>query len=441
MKESYRTIRARLAALPTEAVRVLVGVAFFAVGNGLTLPFMLVYLHEVRGLSTETAGLIIGWIALGGLVAGPAWGAVVDRVGPMPVLRIALLVEAAGVIVLAFVDDVPSALVAGTLLSLGVSGVWPSQTALLARLVPADDRQWLFGIWFMLLNLGIGVGGLIAALIVDVDVPGTFSALYLVNALTYLAYLGALLTLPLSLARHDVEDQVAEEVRGDEAEPPAEGRSDDLGYRAVLRDRTFVQLLATATVLVVFGYAQLEVGLAVYATQVMDLDPRWLGVAFALNTVTIVVAQLFVLARLEGRSRSRALAVAALCWGTSWAVLALSSPFEATVLLVVALSLTAVVFALGETLWSPTMPALVNDLAPDALRGRYNALSTLTWNVGGVLGPVFAGFVLGAGHHRAWSAATVLGCLLGALGALLLRRSLTAAQDGRPSAASATMNP
>ena len=58
--------------------------------------------------------------------------------------------------------------------------------------------------------------------------------------------------------------------------------------------------------------AQLEVGLAVYATQVMDLDARWLGVAFALNTVTIVVAQLFVLARLEGRSRSRALAAAAL---------------------------------------------------------------------------------------------------------------------------------
>lgn len=436
MKESYGAIRARLSGLPTEARRVLLGVAFFSVGNGLTLPFLLVYLHEVRGLATETAGLVIAWVALGGLLTGPVWGTAVDRVGPMPVLRLALLIEACGVVLLAFVDDVPSALLAATLIALGVSGAWPSQTALLARLVPADDRQWLFGIWFMLLNLGIGLGGLLAALIVDVDSPGTFSALYLVNALSYLAYVGVLLTLPMSLARHVTEDEPGD-AGGSAQEGGDEPRSH--GYRAVLRDRTFLQLLATATVLVVFGYAQLEVGLAVYATQVMDLDARWLGVAFALNTVTIVVAQLFVLARLEGRSRSRALAAAALCWAASWAVLALSSPFSATALLVVALALTAIVFALGETLWSPTMPALVNDLAPDRLRGRYNALSTLTWNVGGVLGPVFAGFVLGGGHPGVWSAVTVTGCLLGALGALALRRRLSPVQDGRVSPPGATM--
>ena len=241
----------------------------------------------------------------------------------------------------------------------------------------------------------------------------------------------------MSLARHATEDE-PEASGGGEQDDVAEGPR-SRGYRAVLRDRTFLQLLGTATVLVVFGYAQLEVGLAVYATQVMDLDARWLGVAFALNTVTIVVAQLFVLARLEGRSRSRALAAAALCWAASWAILALSSPFTATALLVVALALTAMVFALGETLWSPTMPALVNDLAPDRLRGRYNALSTLTWNVGGVLGPVFAGFVLGGGHHRAWSAVTVVGCLLGAVGALGLRHRLSPAQDGLVSPPSATM--
>ena len=36
----------------------------------------------------------------------------------------------------------------------------------------------------------------------------------------------------------------------------------------------------------------------------------------------------------------------------------------------------ASVFAFGETLLQPTIPALVNDLAPDHLRGRYNALSS-----------------------------------------------------------------
>ncbi len=34
--------------------------------------------------------------------------------------------------------------------------------------------------------------------------------------------------------------------------------------------------------------------------------------------------------------------------------------------------LAMVIFAFGETLFSPTIPAIVNDLAPERLRGRYN---------------------------------------------------------------------
>ena len=36
----------------------------------------------------------------------------------------------------------------------------------------------------------------------------------------------------------------------------------------------------------------------------------------------------------------------------------------------------ASVFALGETLLQPTVPVIVNDLAPAHLRGRYNAVSS-----------------------------------------------------------------
>jgi hypothetical protein len=38
-------------------------------------------------------------------------------------------------------------------------------------------------------------------------------------------------------------------------------------------------------------------------------------------------------------------------------------------------------FALGETVLSPISPALVNALATDELRGRYNALASMVWGV------------------------------------------------------------
>ena len=103
------------------------------------------------------------------------------------------------------------------------------------------------------------------------------------------------------------------------------------------------------------------------------------------------------------------------------------------------LALGAGVFAIGETIWSPVLPALVNDLAPGHLRGRYNAVSSLAWNLGSVLGPVYAGMLIGSGLGSLWVAVTVAGCLLGAATALRLHRYLTPVQDGRGTPTGATM--
>ena len=51
-------------------------------------------------------------------------------------------------------------------------------------------------------------------------------------------------------------------------------------------------------------------------------------------------------------------------------------------------------FALGETLLQPTIPAITNDMAPDHLRGRYNAVNAGAFQAGTILGPVVAGFML-----------------------------------------------
>jgi MFS family permease len=98
---------------------------------------------------------------------------------------------------------------------------------------------------------------------------------------------------------------------------------------------------------------------------------------------------------------------------------------------VATLCLGQVVFALGETLWAPVAPALVNDLAPEHLRGRYNALSGLVWGVSGTVGPLIAGLFLAGGHGVAWTLTIAIGALVGGLGATTLRRVLTPAEDGR----------
>ena len=227
------TIGQRLRGLPRDARWMLVGIGLFSLGTGLTLPFLLVYLHEVRGISTPIAGLVIGWIAFAGLVAGPLWGTFIDRFGPRLALMIALGVEATAVLGLAFVTNVWMALVVATLLAIGGSGGWPAQTAILSRLVPSDERPWLFGLQFMLLNLGIGIGGLISATLVDVTRPGTFQVLYVIDALSYLAYIGVLFLLPKALG----SAQAA--TADDSMTPSAPGSAG--GYRELMRDRVFLR--------------------------------------------------------------------------------------------------------------------------------------------------------------------------------------------------------
>ena len=152
--------------------------------------------------------------------------------------------------------------------------------------------------------------------------------------------------------------------------------------------------------------------------------------AFAANTFMIVLAQVTMLGWLKGRSRTKVMGVIAVMWAVSWWMLPLA-PRQSEMIAVLLVVLFAAMFGVGETLWSPTMPGLVNALAPAHLRGRYNAASGLTWNVSAMLGPMIAGGLIGTGNGVAWAIMCGVGILCGGFMAQRLRRHLSAEQDGR----------
>ena len=58
----------------------------------------------------------------------------------------------------------------------------------------------------------------------------------------------------------------------------------------------------------------------------------------------------------------------------------------------------------------PTIPAITNDLAPDHLRGRYNAVSAGAFQAGTIAGPVVAGVLLDRGWDVGFIATLAAGC-------------------------------
>ncbi len=416
--ETSESASFRVRDLDPLAKRVLVGFAFSALGSGLSMPFLYVYLARVRGFETATVGWVFAWMGFLGFVTSPIGGTLIDRYGPRPVMIAGLSVESASVIYLGHVDSVIEGFIVASVMTIGTVGLWPASTALLTRLVPPSARENVYGINFMLLNAGLGIGGVISSVMIDTDSIASFQRLYLLDGLSYLAYIVVLVSLPRGTGSAPSPD---------ESDEP--GHADPPSWAVVLRDRTLLKVVAISALAITFGYAQMEAGLAAYAVDVAEVPARSLGWAYAANTGAIVAGQLVTLRLIKGRRRTSMLAMCAAVWSLSWVIIASSDVTDgwlAIAAIVVGLGL----FGLGETLWAPVAPAIVNDLAREDLRGRYNALQGMTWTIGSIAGPALAGMLIGYGHAHVWAGFVVGGTGLAAVLFLNLRRHLTDAQDG-----------
>lgn len=405
--------------LPRDGRLLLSTVVVDALGTGLVLPFGVVYLHEVRGIPLETVGLVLAVPAVVALLLLGPIGSVIDRLGPRRVLLTALGVQVAGSAMLGTVTTAPAAAVAMALIGVGHAAFWPASQSLVAVVVPSSIRQRYYGTSFTLLNLGIGIGGLVSGLLVSTTSPASFTTIYLVDAATFLAPM-AVLAGPL---RH---------VGNAPDAPPAEAATAAPTYRSVLADPVFRSVLLVTFFSALVGYAQFEAGWTAYARTVGEASTRLIGFAFAANTATIVLLQLVVIARIEGHRRTRVLMVMSAVWAVSWSLMGLSGLVPGSVVGSVLLVTSMSVFALGETMLSPVAPAITNDLAPDHLRGRYNAVASAVFQAAAVAGPVVAGQLLGRRMPAVFVATLLAGCAAMVLVLLRLERVITPHANGVP---------
>ena len=371
-------------------------VAVQTLGRGLTLPFTIIYLHEVRGISLDLAGALMAFIAVVALVVTGPGGALTDRIGARRMLLCSTTAQLVGCVVLAFATTPAAVVVAFALLGFNFGVSWPAFNALVAAVTTGATRVQYFGINFALVNLGIGLGGVVGGLYVDVARPGTFTTIFLVDAACMLVPI-ALLLGPL---RH---------LHG-RAERPADEDASAAGYLTILRNPA-VRWLTALTFLATFvGYGQLEAGFPAYARQVSEVSTDVIGFAFAVNTAIIVLLQFLVLRVITERRRTRVLMVMALLWAASWGLLGATGLVPGSAAAVAGVLLFHASFALGETMLQPTIPAITNDLAPDHLRGRYNAVSAGAFQAGTIAGPVVAGVMLDRDWDVGFVVALVLGC-------------------------------
>jgi MFS family permease len=371
-------------------------------GNGLALPFLVIYLHDVRGFSLGTAGLIVAVSSAGQVGAGIFAGPLIDRFGAKRVLATGLVLQAGGYGLLPLVRSPWQAFVLIGIEGAGSAGFWPSQSTLISRLTPAARRHAAFAQQRVTMNLGIGLGGLAAGSIALVDDPTTFTVLFVLDALTFLAYV-----VVLAFIRDPGVD-------------PIEAGDAPASYRAVLRHKTFLGLWTLNFLFVFAGYSLFNL-LPVFARDESGLSERQIGAIFFVNTAVIVIAQLPLTRWIEGRRRMRALALMPLLWAVAWLLVDGAGYWLTAGAAFAVIAFAAAVLGIGECFHGPAHQALVSDIGPPHLRGRYFAVHSLSWGLAGTLGPAVGGFILAAAPFALWPLASAV-CVVAAVGVLAIER-------------------
>ncbi|MFD0359291.1 MDR family MFS transporter [Streptomyces sp. NPDC127110] len=364
--------------------------------------FMTLYLTLDRGYSASFAGLVVALHGLGGVVSSLVAGVMTDRLGRRPTMLAANVSTALSVALLGFMEHPAAIAAVAGLVGMASNASRPAVSAMMADIVPPEDRVRAFALNYWAINLGFGISSVVAGVVAEYS--------YLAGFLGEAAL--TLLCAVLVFAKLPESRPVKEEAE--------KGTEPEIGLGTVLRDGRFMAVVGLSF-LISLIFTQGSVGLPVAMGQA-GFSPGDYGLVVAANGLLIVILQIPVTRFIEHRDPSRLLVISALLAGYGFALTAFAGSLWAY-------ALTVCVWTLAEIVNSPTQMGLVVRLSPVHGRGRYQGMYTMSWAVAALVAPLMAGFVIdryGAGWL--WGATGVLGTVAAA-GYWLLMRGLPEGAD------------
>jgi MFS family permease len=383
-----RALAPTVSGLPTAFWWLWVGTLVNRVG-AFVLPFLAFYLTDELDLTPAFVGLVLGTFGFGSIIATLLGGVLSDRLGRRPVLLLSQLSTAAVLVALGLTTRPVAVLALCGLLGLTSNTARPAFSAMMTDIVAPEDRVRAFSLNYWAINLGFAIAPVLGGLLAR----SGYLSLFLVDAATTLAF--AVLVF----------------LRVPESHPTLGApRSAAAGSMAdVLHDRVFLSF-----VLLTFGFAVVFMQhLSTLPVQMDDdgLSPAQYGTIIALNGALIVLVTVPLTRWLMRYPRSRVLAISSAFLGlgfgaTTWA----STPVE--------YAATVVVWTVGEVIGAAVAPAIVADLAPAALRGRYQGVFGFSFAAASLVAPLVGGAVYDRlGGPVLWTGCAVL-CFATAAGHL-----------------------
>jgi MFS family permease len=383
---------------------IVVGVHFIdKIGGTLAFPFFALYITGKFHVGMTKAGVLLGLLSLSGILGSVIGGGLTDRLGRRKLILFGLVASALSALTLASVNRFAWLFPVAALVGLFSEAGAPAHAAMIADILPKDQRQEGFGILRVVGNMawlvGPTVGGFVART--------SFFALFVTDAtisciVAMLFYLFMDETRPAPHERH-AEEGFVETFRN---------------YRVVLKDKAFVAFLAAA-VLMGMVYIQLYNSLSVYLRDNHGIQPQGYGVLLTSSAITVICFQFWTMRVIKLQPKFLMMALGTLFYLIGFGMFGIASAYWLFVAAVV-------IITVGEMIVMPTSQTLAAGFARADMRGRYMAVFGLSISIPAAVGPLAAGIVLdNYPPHRLWYLAVVV-CAISASGFYALHLKLGA---------------
>jgi MFS family permease len=351
---------------------ILVGASFIdGVGSTMIFPFFALYITQKFDVGMTEAGALLGIFSISGFFGSMLGGALTDRIGRKALLLFGLVFSAASSVSMGLVNVYvvffPLVVVVGLLSDIA----WPAQSAMVADMLPEDQRAEGFGMLRVARNVSWMVGPTIAGFLA----AQSYLLLFILDAITSIVTAAIIYRL--------IPETMPE--RSPEAEVESLAQT-FRGYLRGLADGSFTSFLVISMIMNLV-YVQLYSTFSVYLRDVHGIPTQGYGFLMSMNATLVVLAQ-FSITRWTKRHPEMIM----LTLGSAFYLVGFSSFGFVSAYSMFAVGMVLV--TVGEMIVIPVAQALVAKLAPIEMRGRYMATFAMAWTIPSAVGPWAAGVIL-----------------------------------------------
>ncbi len=368
-------------------------------GGFMLYPFFALYLTQKFDIGMSTVGILFAIFSVSGMVGSALGGAIADRMGRKTVIIASLILSSLSALGMGFAPTlgvfIAVVIVVGTLGNIG----GPAHEAVVADLLPPQRRAEGYGIIRVVFNTAVIIAPPIAGLLIS----HSYLTLFIVDAV-----ISVISAAVVRFALPETKPQASAHTK------PETMKQTFAGYGRVFKDTPFLAFIGV-TVMMTLVYMNMNSTLGVYLRDQHGLPELSYGWLISINAILVVLFQFWVTRRLQKYRPFLMMAAGSLLYAIGFAMYGYISTFAFFII-------AMIIITIGEMVVSPFQQSLVASFAPEDMRGRYMAVSGLTWSISFTIGPYFAGLILdSAKPSLLWAVCGFIG-MLATLGFILLNK-------------------